>query len=261
MKKIIYLLPLTLLSASMLKAEEYDDGIAKKAEFRIDLGGATGSYSDEVMPIDLGVGYNINSNFYLGVATGYWVNFGFVDGGNPGSAIPLMADFTYRLNETESDQWTFFTSLRGGMLLGTEGQSTLDDGTEYKYGNYTAFELSPGFMFRMSRNVDLRFSLGYTMALAADDNQDPQLNHNQHFINMRIGFGFRGKPKSGTRREVYLHNLEETNAKQRQELERIRQEEAKKREEAERRSAEERENRRKEREEQSRRAIEQMNGY
>jgi len=260
MRKYISLLSalLCLLPAN-LSAEEYDDGIAKKAEFRVELGGSLGTNKDKALITEIGLGYNFTSNVYAGVITGMFVNYGYCLGGNPGSYLPTMAELSFRLNEQESDQISGFLSLRAGMLWNMKGKEEIQNYTapytpiEYTYQDYVTVEVMPGFIWRPKRNLDVRISAGYCLAVPGDDGYNPHLTKTEHSLTARIGLAFRGKPTSGTRREVRLHNLEETYRRQRAAEEKRQLDAEIEQLEAEERAAADREARRQEREDAARR--------
>jgi len=187
----------------------YDDGINDKWEFKFDFGGKISANGDddrgqtgkeESLAIDLGVGYNFTSNWYAGLSSGYFWKFGR----EVNQVIPALADVVYRWNLGDSEKWSIFLEGRGGYLFSIKGDKTLKDGTDYDYKGYTYFDVQPGIYYRVRRNIDLKFALGYGYAIAGDDEVNHKShNTNEHLFAATIGMNFRGKPKSATRSELY----------------------------------------------------------
>lgn len=205
MKRLFALVAWMLLGLSVWAQEtevsKYDDGIASKFEFRFSLGAGFGTPKDLMGTVDLGVGYNLNSHWYLGVASGVYPMFGVVDGATASNVIPAMADLTWRSNG-ESERQSFFVQLRGGMLLNMRGEEDLEFGPEnYKFQNYTAVEFGPGIYLRTRRNIDVRFSFNYALAMPGNDGEYTR-NHQENIVMARVGMNFRGKPKTASRSEL-----------------------------------------------------------
>lgn len=228
----------------------YDDGISGKWEVRIDLGGLYGTKSDMAAIVDLGGGYNINSNLYFGLATGIFPGFGVVDYLKSDAVIPLLADVTGRLN-TDAETFSTFLQLRGGYLLHTNSSDYLErgEGSElYERKGYAVFEVNPGFYLRIRRNIDLRMSMGYTLAVPGNDGHSPSLNCTEHLFNARVGINYRGTPTTGSRAELKAEASRIAREEsERQYNERMAQQRARD-EEARRKASEAREQRRRERE-------------
>lgn len=252
MKKLFAILAAAFMtcavSAQTVRAG-YDDAISKKMEFRADLGGATGSFSDQAILLDLGVGYNFTANYYFGFSSGIYPNFGVASGGNPGPYIPVMGEFTYRWNNFD-EKWSVFASVRGGVLLTLAGEKTLEEGNindftgVYPFRNYMTFEIFPGFIWRLHRNVDLKVSAGYMCAIPRDFQPAPDIQQTGNYFAMRIGVNLRGKPKSKSLQEMAKEARRAAYERQRLEDEEARQAQQKAREEGERRAAADREARR-----------------
>lgn len=210
-KKLISLLTIGVVCVSQLTFAQsrkrrtpagYDDGIAKKWEMRFALGGQNGTKKDKAVLLDMGFGYNLNSNLYMGLSTGLYPKFGVVDGLKSDNVIPVMADLTFRVNP-ESDHWSPFFQVRGGYMMHTKTNDYLEkECLPYERKGYTAFEFGPGLCFRILRNIDLRMSLDYAVAVPGDDGFDPARNSTEYLFQARLGMSFRGKPKSGTRSEM-----------------------------------------------------------
>lgn len=197
----------------------YDDGIANKWELRVDAGGAIGGHDhgvdkgptnyDEGYMFDLGFGYNVNSNLYLGVSTGYMPMVGGVKASDANNVIPALADLTYRWNLGSSEKWSFFLQGRGGYLFSMHDDVTLKNAETEVNGYYYA-DINPGFYYRMKRNIDLKLSLGYGYMVAREGDANPCLTENQNMFNARVGFNFRGKPATAKRSELMTY-LDEVN--------------------------------------------------
>jgi len=255
MKKIFALLSVALLAAGAnaqtveeLEAKKatlenqlanYDDGIAKKWELRLDAGGAIGGHKrvstaaeykkigftdyDEGYMFDLGLGYNLTSNWYVGVITGYMPKLGEVrscDEGN--NLIPALADVTWRKQLGTSEKWSFFVQGRGGYLFGIHDDVTTKKGTTEVNG-YTYFDINPGIYYRIKRNIDLKFSIGYGYMVAREGDAAPLLTANQNMFNARLGVNFRKAPEMLTRSEL---NYELDGVNEQLEALRLAQEEA-----------------------------------
>lgn len=232
----------------------FDNGITEKWELRADIGAQV---SDIAGLIDIGVGYNVNENIYLGLASGAYPKYGAAGEIESVTHFPVMADFTYRYNPP-TDNWSFFAFFRGGYIMPSKTEAFFKNSKPYERQGYTAFEFGPGYALRLQRNIDLRFSMNYALAIPGDDGFDPAVNHTEHLFQMRVGMAFRGKPKSGTRAEM----IAEANRKAEEERRRYDEEWAAKQkaeeEEYRRRTEEEREERRRRREESTQRAVESL---
>lgn len=236
-------------------ALKYDDGITKKVEFRITGGAQVGTKHDMAALADLGLGYNFTKNFYLGVGSGYYAKFGVVDGMPADGVIPLLADATYRF-ENQTERWAPFIQLRAGYLMPVPASGELEDtpwlgelaGQTYDRKGYTNIDLGAGICFRNVRNVDLKFSLHYAMALAGDDGYDPALNCDEHLVQFRFGVNLRGKARTASRSELKAEANRQLAEQRRLEHEKRQAELAARRAEAERLAEEDRAARRAQRE-------------
>lgn len=186
--------------------DNYDDGIAKKWELRID--GAYGNNfrsnkldthgvnkAEESTKVNLGVGYNFSSNWYLGLGSGYAHNMG----GKKNHYIPLLADITYRWNG-DGEKWSFFIQGRGGYMLSVGGEETLKNGQKYDCPNGLMFDIQPGVYYRLRRNIDLKLSIGYMHFSPEDDT--PDLMHCTNNLIAKLGMNFRKAPKGPKRSEL-----------------------------------------------------------
>lgn len=210
--RVLFLLCLSLFGLSNVSLGQsaknartpdgFDNGISRKWEFRVSAGAQTGSRYDKALLFDLGLGYNVSSNWYMGLSSGLYYRFGAVDGLKSEGMIPVMADITWRSNPV-SDRWSPFFQVLGGYLIPEKKTGTLEDeGTPYNWKGYTCFEFNPGLSLRPSRSVDVRFSLGYALAIPGDDGFDPARNYTEHLVMGKIGVSFRGKPNSPTRQQM-----------------------------------------------------------
>ncbi len=236
----------------------YDDGIGNKWEFRAGLGGSYGTRGDLAALVDIGLGYNIGSNVYLGIATGAYPMFGVVDDLKADVVLPLMGDLTVRFNSS-NEKLSFFLEGRGGVLVHSRPTSYLEiDAPDNKYERqpYMTIEVGPGLDIRVSRNIDLRLSVGYAYANPTDDGWVPARNYTEHSVQARVGMAFRGQPRTASRSVLRDEAIRQERERQMQQYlaEQQAEEEA-----ALRRAEQDREERRRRREEMNQ-AMEQQGG-
>lgn len=190
--------------------DNYDDGIAKKWEFRFDLAGETTFTDDykssgslkweEALGLNIGGGYNFNSNFYAGIATGYAHRMGRSKTSKAPSYIPALLDLTYRWNFGEKEKWSFFIQGRGGYYFGINSNQKLAAGGEYEFPNALYVDVQPGIYYRIKPNMDLKFSVGYAHISPKDDT--PDLLQSSNMLMAKIGMNFRKAPKGPKRSEL-----------------------------------------------------------
>lgn len=230
---------------------KYDDGISHKVEFRITGGTQIGTKHDIAALADFGLGYNFNKNFYLGIGSGYYAQFGVVDGLKACGMIPVLADATFRFN-SQNERWSPFIQVRGGYLIPVPSSDVLEDGPKagetYNRVGYTNMDLGAGICFRNLRNVGLKFSLHYAYALAGDDGLAEPFNCDEHLVQLRFGVNLRGKARTATRSELKAEANRQLAEQRRLEHEKRQAEAAARRAEAERRAEEDRAARRAQRE-------------
>lgn len=236
----------------------YDDGIGNKWEFRAGLGGSYGTRGDLAALVDIGLGYNIGSNVYLGIATGAYPMFGVVDDLKADVVLPLMGDLTVRFNSS-NEKLSFFLEGRGGVLVHSRPTSYLEiDAPDNKYERqpYMTIEVGPGLDIRVSRNIDLRLSVGYAYANPTDDGWVPARNYTEHSVQARVGMAFRSQPRTASRSVLRDEAIRQERERQMQQYlaEQQAEEEA-----ALRRAEQDREERRRRREEMNQ-AMEQQGG-
>lgn len=224
----------------------YDDGISGKFEIRADVGGQVGS--DKAYLLEAGVGYNVNSNFYIGFVSGAYPYFGAYEGVESSTFIPYLGELAYRIN-LPSEQWSPFVQLRGGYAAPVQKLVTLRVGEPfYERQGYVMFELAPGVNYRLRRNIDLRLSLGYALAVPGDDKCEPRMNYTEHMLQGRVGLSFRGKASSPSRAELQAEADRIAQEEQQRELRQYLEEKKAQDEEARRKAREDREARRRLRE-------------
>lgn len=207
MKKILALMAVASLGVMGLNAQNetasVDDGIAKKWEIRLD-----GTYgtdmkgtkdtknglltSEESTKVNFGIGYNLTSNWYLGLASGYAHNMG----GKKNHYMPLLGDVTYRWNSV-GGKWSLFLEGRGGYMLSVGGEQTLKNGKKYEVPNGLMFDVQPGVYFRVRPNIDLKLSVGYMHFSPEDDTPDRM--HCTNNLIAKLGVNFRSAPKAPVR--------------------------------------------------------------
>lgn len=186
--------------------DNYDDGIAKKWELRIDGGYSTAFGSDhqgitnseDGGMVNLGVGYNFNSHLYLGLASGWTYKMGLSHTKTAPSYLPLLGDITYRWNG-KGEKWSFFLQGRGGYMLGMN-KNEMNCGVDYEYPNALYVDIQPGVYYRINRACDLKLSVGY--AHISPDDDTPDLLYSSNMLMAKIGMNFRKAPKGPKRSEL-----------------------------------------------------------
>lgn len=188
----------------------YDDGITDKWELRIDAAAETSLKRDsrqvgslkweEALGLNVGGGYNFNSNFYAGIATGYYHKIGNSQTNTAPSYIPALLDLTYRWNLDDKEKWSFFIQARGGYCFGITSNEKLTSGGEYEYPDALYLDIQPGFYYRMKRNMDLKLSVGFAHISPEDDT--PDLLHSTNMIMAKFGVNIRKAPKMPERSEL-----------------------------------------------------------
>ena len=209
MKKFLVLLAVAS-AYTMANAQEeiagmkYDDGIAKKWEFKFD-GGYTNDFRDypnddraltgnESWGVDAGIGYNFTSNWFVGLNSGYYYRWAR----NDSHEIPALLDVVYRWNLGQNEKWSVFLEGRGGMLFNLHDDYNIN-GKDYSLGNYIYADAQGGVYYRIRRNIDLKFALGW--GYGWDQTDEPASIHtqNEHPFSARVGMNFRGKPTTLSR--------------------------------------------------------------
>lgn len=212
MKKILSLLSIAMVCLPMVKAETVettvveDDGISKKWELKLDVGGTTNFESEaplaghvrgeEALLFDLGVGYNFSSNLFTGIAIGYYPKLGFTKLVGSNNLLPVMADVVYRWNFAE--KWSFFMEGRAGYLFSVKKDDVKQGSINkesFEYKGYTMFNVAPGLYYRLLKNIDVRFSLGYTFIVPRDHGVEPYDSHCENLFEAKLGMNFRKAPK------------------------------------------------------------------
>ena len=212
MRKIFTLLAVASVFTVANAQEEiagvkYDDGIAKKWEFKID-GGYTNDFrsgegdaltGNDGWGVGVGVGYNFNSNLFLGLNSGFYGKWGAVKYDDGVNVIPALLDVVYRWNLGTAEKWSVFLEGRGGYMFDLIDDVTRGK-TTYESGNYIYADAQAGVYYRIRRNIDLKLALGWGYAWNQAD--DPSNTHNEHPFSARVGFNFRGKPTTASRAEL-----------------------------------------------------------
>lgn len=217
MKKCIAVFALTSLVATGMQAqsvaeleakqievkshlENYDDGIAKKFEIRLD-----GSFVNDLKGLginqhsgngiikaeeggllNLGFGYNFNSNWYAGLASGYVHNM--VNTVN--QSIPFLADVAYRHN-FRGEHWSIFGEARGGYAISVTVKKLIEKtGEMASFPNAFIGEIEAGAYYRITRNLDLKLALGY-MHYNPSEKGGYWNTHNGNYFLFKVGFNFR----------------------------------------------------------------------
>ncbi len=205
MTKKIALLAVALLGVLPVMAEdtvtEFEgDGIAKKWELRLDagiessLGGGVALFDvDGGALFELGVGYNLTSNWYLGVVSGFFYKAGRSTDIDANNTIPVLANLTYRWNLGK--KWSIFADGRAGYLFSVKGVENFSGGKSYDYPNVTFLNVMPGVIYRVKPNIDLKLSFGYGYFLTNDDENEGDYMHSGNTLVAKVGMNFRKAPK------------------------------------------------------------------
>ena len=221
MTKKITLLAVALLGVLPVMAEDTvtefeSDGIAKKWELRVDagiessLGGGVALFDiDGGALLELGVGYNLTSNWYLGVVSGYFYKTGKSATIDANNTIPVLANLTYRWNLGR--KWSIFADGRAGYLFSVKGDLNLKNAKSYDYPNVTFLNLMPGVIYRVKPNIDLKLSFGYGYFLTNDDEDEGDYMHSGNTLVAKVGMNFRKAPKPIVRVTPIEEPVEELN--------------------------------------------------
>jgi len=209
MKKFFTLLAVASVFTMANAQEEiagvkYDDGIAKKWEFKFD-GGYTNDFRDypkddrglkgnESWGIGAGIGYNFTSNWFVGLNSGYYNYWG----ANDASMIPALLDVVYRWNLGTAEKWSIFLEGRGGYMFNLHDDYTIK-GKDYSVGNYIYADAQAGVYYRIRRNIDLKLAAGWAYGWDQADEPVSKFTQNEHPFSARVGFNFRGKPTTLSR--------------------------------------------------------------
>lgn len=205
MTKKIALLAVALLGVLPVMAEdtvtEFEgDGIAKKWELRLDagiessLGGGVALFDvDGGALFELGVGYNLTSNWYLGLVSGFFYKAGKSSEVDANNTIPVLANLTYRWNLGK--KWSIFADGRAGYLFSVKGVENFSGGKSYDYPNVTFLNVMPGLIYRVKPNIDLKLSFGYGYFLTNDDEDEGDYMHSGNTLVAKVGMNFRKAPK------------------------------------------------------------------
>lgn len=214
MKKFFTLLAVASVFTMANAQEEiagvkYDDGIAKKWEFKFDGGygndfrdvkiderGLTGN---DIWGVGVGVGYNFTSNWFLGLNSGFYGSFGTVRGQKDGSnVIPALLDVVYRWNLGTAEKWSIFLEGRGGYLFSLNDDVNWNK-QNHEVNGYYYGDAQAGVYYRIRRNIDLKLAAGWGYAYARNEDPEPSVIRNEHPFTARVGFNFRGKPSTLSR--------------------------------------------------------------
>lgn len=205
MKRQITLLAVASVCVISVKAEdtvkEFEgDGIVKKWELRLDagiessMGGGVALFdTDGGALFELGVGYNLTSNWYLGIVSGYFYKAGQSQDVDANNTIPVLANLTYRWNL--GNKWSIFADGRAGYLFSVKGDLNLKNAKSYDYPNVTFLNLMPGVIYRVKPNIDLKLSFGYGYFLTNDDEDEGDYMHSGNTLVAKVGMNFRKAPK------------------------------------------------------------------
>ena len=206
MTKKIALLAVALMGVLPIMAEdtvtEFEgDGIAKKWELRLDagiessIGGGRAFFNTDGGGLfELGVGYNLTSNWYLGVVSGYFYKAGKSETIDANNTIPVLGNLTYRWNI--KPRWSIFADARAGYLFSVKGDKNFANNKSYEYPNVTFLSVTPGLIWRVRPNIDLKLSVGYGYFLTNDDEAHGDYMHSGNTLLAKVGVNFRKAPKA-----------------------------------------------------------------
>ena len=214
MKKIFTLLAVasvfTMANAQQeIAGVKYDDGIAKKWELKFD-GGYTNDFDkwgpkderglkgNDGWGVQVGVGYNFTSNWYVGLNSGYFGDWSSVLGYKSADLIPALLDVVYRWNLGTAEKWSIFLEGRGGYLFNMHDDVTYQK-KEHSLGNYIYADAQAGVYYRIRRNIDLKLAAGWGYGWDQADEPVSAITKNEHPFSARVGFNFRGKPSTLSR--------------------------------------------------------------
>ena len=209
MKKLFTLLAVASVFTMANAQEEiagvkYDDGIAKKWEFKFD-GGYTNDFRDYIIDsrglkgneswaAQAGIGYNFTSNWFVGVNSGYYYQWTNRDG----HMVPVLLDVVYRWNLGTAEKWSIFLEGRGGYMFNIHDDVTIKN-KDYSYGNFIYADAQAGVYYRIRRNIDLKLAAGWGYGWDQTDEPLSSYSQNEHPFSARVGFNFRGKPTTLSR--------------------------------------------------------------
>lgn len=216
MKKLLSFLSIAMASMTAVMAETVqssdmeDDGISQKWEVKAMVGGMLTNSEDgghakitnwgESLQFEVGAGYNLSSNLYVGLSSGYFYKYGFtMKAHQENQLVPLLGDVVYRWNKWR--KWSLFAEARAGYLMNFQSEVKLADGTTYEPAGYTLFELMPGVYYRLRDNIDLRVSVGYTYGATAEEGVS-RMTQNETGLVAKVGMNFRKAPKAMVRTAV-----------------------------------------------------------
>ena len=214
MKKFFTLLAVASVFTMANAQEEiagvkYDDGIAKKWELKFD-GGYTndlnkkpgdkrGLNGNETWGIGAGIGYNLTSNWFLGLNSGYYNGWGSNKATKDDvNVIPVLLDVVHRWNLGTAEKWSLFLEGRGGYLFSLEDNVKFL-GQDREVNGYYYADAQAGVYYRIRRNIDLKLAAGWAYSWDREDDVQPDITRNMHPFSARVGFNFRGKPTTLSR--------------------------------------------------------------
>lgn len=213
MKKLLSVLSIALVGMGMAKAEttqsseNEDYSIAQKWEMKASLGAMLTNYEKsagaglikwgESLQFELGYGYNLNSNLFVGASTGYFYSYGCTMGVyKDNQLIPVLGDVVYRWKAWE--KCSLFAEGRAGYLFNLLDSQKLGDGSMYDPSGYVLLEVMPGAYYHISENLDFRFSLGYSYGISTESGSKDLTNNESGFV-LKLGVNFRNAHKKAER--------------------------------------------------------------
>lgn len=145
MKKILFVLCAFIMSASTVMAQE----VAGMWQIKLNAGGYTSftkdnGNHDQSFVFDFGTGYQVDENFYAGLATGVWTSVGHIKND---AFVPVLFDLTF---SPDHKKVTPYLTVRGGMAVNIVSQESAAHVPFYAVG-----ELQGGIAIALNENLDL----------------------------------------------------------------------------------------------------------
>lgn len=173
MRKLFVVFAMLAAFAVSMNAQVSNPGVKVEGLGGYYLNTATG---DHVGQVELGVGYQVNKYFYVGVQSGFW---GPVESDidNPIWDIPAFG--TVRLTVPTSGRITPLVDL----LFGTTVKA-MDPNGHYPLGlpKYNMFQVMPGLAFDLTKSIALKGNIGYLSM-----NPSTTVGNKQNNLLMKLG--------------------------------------------------------------------------
>lgn len=144
MKKILFALCALFMTANVMAQE-----VAGMWQIKLNAGGYTSftkdnGNHDQSFVFDFGTGYQVDENFYAGLATGVWTSVGHI---NNDAFVPVLVDLTF---SADHKKVTPYLTVRAGMAVNVVSQNPDSHVPWYGVG-----ELQGGIAIALNENLDL----------------------------------------------------------------------------------------------------------